>query len=98
MKLRVFIERFVDVKPAVRKRLEKCNAEHLCTACLQPLGDVTAIRGTHPKCRKAQQRAIAAGIVTEEQLVQSGRLLEAASAGRKPSNLATIEMRLGTIS
>lgn len=73
------------------ERLNRCDAEKLCTGCMQPLGDDKGVRGLHTHtCYSAAQKAIRAGKTTEKELVASGMMRERAPAGRKPSNPVTV--------
>lgn len=78
--------RWVEVDKKARQRLARCEAEKLCTCCLEPLGDEQPIRGQHPRCYKGTMRAIAARTATEAERVAKGMMLERKPAGRKPSN------------
>lgn len=91
MKARVQQKKWISVRKDVVLRLQKCVKENLCCACLEPLGDKKPIRGCHPACAKATYRAIEKGAFTDEQRVADGKWLQAASAGRKPSNPVSVE-------
>lgn len=84
--------RWVEVRKPAKERLAKAEREHLCLACLEPLGDQAPIRGCHPKCHRATLRAIADRKCTEAERMTEGKLLPATKGGRKPSNPVTKEM------
>lgn len=80
------------MRKSARERVEKAKAEKLCTGCMLPRGDSRIVRGQHfSTCYKASLRLIASGVVTESELVASGRMLPKAKPGRKASNPITLE-------
>lgn len=83
--------RYVKVKKEAMDRLAKAAREGLCVACMQPLGQSRVIRGCHQACWKATKRAVDKGKYTEDQRIAEGKLLNAESGGRPPSNPVTIE-------
>lgn len=66
----------------------------LCVACLQPLEATKVVRGCHERCYRATVRAIRRGDFSEEERVNSGKLLPPKSGGGRPTNPVTIEARL----
>lgn len=92
MKVRVLIEEWVEVRREARERLKSCQKNGLCPACLQPLGDSPTKRGVHERCYYATYRAVKAGKVTWAERVRQGKLLEAGTPGRPPSNPVTAEL------
>ena len=94
MRVLITETRWIEVRKPARDRLAKADKEHLCVACLEPLGDQEPIRGCHPKCYRATRRAIVAGKFTESQRVEAGKLLEKMDAGRKPSNPVSVEAQI----
>lgn len=91
MQVQLFVMRYITLKKAARQRIAKAEAEHLCVACLQPLGDGTVKRGCHEKCYRATLRAIEKGKTTEADRVQDGKLLARDLPGRRPSNPVSVE-------
>lgn len=89
----VFEKRFVPVRKAAKDRIEKCQREGLCVACLAKVEDgERSIRGLHMRCYFATVRAIKTGKTTEEERVREGKMLEAQSGGRKPNNPVTLDV------
>lgn len=77
----------VKLKRGAATRIENCQQNNLCLACLLPLKG-RVIRGVHESCRKL----LSAEYDDDEQCVAEGRMLEP-KPGRKPSNPVTIEAR-----
>ena len=91
MKVAVIEIRYVEVKRSAKQRLAKAEAEGLCVACLEPLGEGTIKRGCHERCYIATRRQIDRGVWTMEDRLADGKILEADTGGRKPSNPVSIE-------
>jgi hypothetical protein len=91
MQLMIKVLKIIHMKKSALDRLAKAEREKLCVACMKPLGESRVIRGCHESCWKATKRAVAAGKFTEEQRVQEGKMLPAASGGRNPVNPVSIE-------
>lgn len=77
-----------------RIRVNKCEKEGLCYACMKPLSG-RVVRKCHEACARATYRAIQRGECTDEQRIAEGKWSEASPGGRKPSNPVTIEVRAG---
>ena len=80
----------VRLKRGAIARIERCETEGLCVACLRPLGKSRVIRGCHESCRKLTQDRIEKGEWTEEGRIAEGKLLPP-KPGRRPSNPVTLE-------
>lgn len=93
MRVAITETRWIEVRKPAKERLAKADKEHLCVACMEPMGDQEPIRGCHPKCYRATRRAIVAGQFTEAARVEAGKLLEKLEPGRKPSNPVSVEAR-----
>lgn len=93
MRFAIQILKSIELSKAAQKRIHKCESEGLCQACLEPFDGTRVIRGTHERCYRATMRAISAGETTEEARVAEGKLAPRETAGRKPSNFVTIEVR-----
>lgn len=91
MRVRVFETKWVEMKQAVIKRLEKLTQEQRCLACEEHLGDGTVVRGIHEKCYRATRRAISRGQFTEADRVIEGKLLPCQPRGPKLTNPVSIE-------
>ncbi len=91
MRLEVLESKYVQLRRPAQERLTKATQEHLCVACLQPLGSGKVKRGCHEGCYRATLRAIDAGKWTESQRVEEGKLLPHGKCGRKPTNPVSIE-------
>lgn len=95
MRVRVLVEKWVIVKKSAVERLQKCQRERLCLACMQPLKEgEKPIRGCHSKCARATYRAISSGAFTDAQRVSEGKWLDRDRPGPKPTNPVTEEARL----
>lgn len=90
MRVAVKEVRWVQVKRSAKQRLAKAESEGLCVACMEPL-DGMVKRGCHERCYIATRRAIERGIWTMEERLAEGKILEAETPGRKPSNPVSIE-------
>lgn len=90
MIVEVFTKRLVTVKREAKERIEKCQREGLCLACMEPLGDGPLLRGVHQACYHATFRAVRAGKTTWEQRVAEGKAGQPRS-GRKPTNPVSAE-------
>lgn len=91
MRIAVQTYRFVEVKQAVQKRIEKAKAKNLCLACLQPLDDTRVIRGCHERCYRATLRAVVAGKTTIADRIAEGKLADESKV-RAVSNPVTVEL------
>jgi hypothetical protein len=61
-------------------------ASPVCTKCGLPIVEgVRPVRGAHYHCYRQLIRLIKDGLITEEEVVQSGKLLPALPGGRNPS-------------
>lgn len=80
----------VRMKRGAAERIEKCQREGLCVACLKPLEKGRVIRGCHESCRRLTQIRIDRGDWTQEQRIAEGKLLPL-RPGRRPSNPVTLE-------
>ena len=89
MQVLIYALRNIRVDKKAISRIAEHEAKKLCWACSQPEGG-RMIRKCHEACRKAQDRAIAAGLTTEEELIRKGELASAGRGGRKPSNPVTL--------
>lgn len=82
----------IPVRRKAIERLEKCERECLCVACLEPIvAEEKTMRGMHMRCYFATKRAIDSGKTTEEERLQEGKMLEAKPGGRKPSNPVSLD-------
>lgn len=81
----VLEKKYVKLSVAGKQRREKCEHECLCTGCMKPL-DGRVVRHMHERCRKAAERLINTGLVTEEDLIRNGEMVPKSTCGRKPSN------------
>jgi hypothetical protein len=86
MRIAVTQTRWIEVKKVARLRIAKAEADGLCVACMESLGAEKPIRGCHPRCYQATMRAIHAEKFTEEERLESGKLLEKLPPGRPHSN------------
>lgn len=93
MRVSVLVFESVEVNKSSQKRRAECEAKKLCVACLEPLDGTRTIRGCHFRCYQATMRAIKVGATTEKQRIAEGKLLEAESGGRAPSNAVTLDVR-----
>lgn len=92
MRVKIIVARWVVMDREAKLRINKCDKEGLCYACMKPLyGRV--VRKCHEKCARATYRAIARGDFTDNERVAEGKWAEADPGGRKPSNPVTIEAR-----
>ena len=94
MRAMIYEPRFITVKREALKRIAKAEAEGLCLACLQPLGEGTIKRHCHERCYRATLRQVERGTTTIEKRVADGKLAgESDNKGRPPSNPVTVELR-----
>jgi len=98
MRVRIFVEKWVEMKKSIIERVGRCRRDGLCLACGEQIKSGRTIRGCHEKCARATYRAILRGDFTDEQRVQDGKWLDAQAGGRPASNPVTIEAKLGTVS
>lgn len=97
--MRVLVQVFksIELKKTAQKRIQQCNAEGLCLACLKPLDNTRTIRGVHERCNQATIRAINRGETTEEQRISEGKWLPRDAGGRPPSTAVTLDVRNGVV-
>ena len=92
MQVRMIVMRYVTLNKAARQRIAKAEAERLCVACMEPIGESRVKRGCHERCYRATLRAIAKGLTTEQARMQEGKFLECDTPGRKLSNPVSVEV------
>ena len=83
------------MKRAAINRINKCEKEGLCLACLKPLDGTRVVRGCHERCARATYRAIERGEIDPDKWVADGKWLALGQRGPKPSNPVTVEAKLG---
>lgn len=93
MKVAAVVSRWIKVRSEGERRLERCKAERLCTACLQPLGpDEKPKRGLHRNtCYFRVRDLLLRGEVTEAELLAAGEILPRATPGPKPRHPLTLK-------
>jgi hypothetical protein len=75
------------------RRLERCDREGLCTACLNKIpAGAKSVRGQCMTCYPNTMKKIAAKKVSENQLIREGKIKKAGRPGRKPVNDYTREL------
>lgn len=91
MQIAIKETRWIEVRKIALERLQKCERENLCVACMEPMGGDKPIRGCHIRCYHATRRAILAGKVTEAERLKAGKLT-VPRGGRPPVNPVTVEL------
>ena len=81
----------IEMKPEVKKKVEKCVRLGICLTCGKPLGD-RVVRGVHDACAKTTYRAIRNGLTTDEERIEDGKWLPRNRSGRPPSNPIIVEL------
>ena len=95
MRVRILVEKWVEMKKSVVDKITRCKRDQVCLACDKPIETGRTVRGCHERCARATYRAILRGDFTDEQRVQQGKWLDAQSGGRPASNPVTVEAKLG---
>jgi hypothetical protein len=92
MRVRIATEGWINVDRKAVQHIARCQANDLCLACEQPLGDSRVLRGCHERCCKATYRGIKSGKTTEQERMELGKLLPAESGGRRATNPVSVEL------
>ena len=93
MRVAVSETRWIELKQAAKKHIERCNREGLCRACERPIKDgEELVRDIHLACYFATYRAVASGKTTWEERQREGRVGPKGKPGRKPTHPVSVDI------
>lgn len=78
----------VRISKDVLAKRDKLVANRVCLVCEEPLGDKPSRRGECPTCRQYTTRKVERGLITENDLIRDGHLLERPTEPRGGCNKA----------